>query len=509
MEEATPRAESVPRLEKELSQVQARLEELTQEENALAEGQSRLQEMSAKVGQMRADRERLNAEGQELRTRLELLEKTPEGARCPLCDSELGEAGFQHLQESHQTQIEEKRALYREVQRQLQALEGEQKALQRDLTQREASLRAEQRKAQARQGGLERQIEDANRAAKELGEGRQRLQGLEKAVADGEFASDDRARLATLEREIASLGYEPQHIEETRRLVEEARLFEGRHHRLEEARERLPQERRSLETVERAAQRIEQELTSLVEKAAQLSETESELSRQEEVFQRVEERVRGLDEEERDLSNKEAVLNNQLRRITQYEQEMHSLRRRSRTLGDEVDAYRELAQAFGRRGVQAVLIESVLPELEREADGLLGSMTENRMHLKLESLRELRSRRGDSVETLDIKISDELGTRNYEMYSGGEAFRVNLALRIALSRVLAQRQGAPLPTLFIDEGFGTQDAVGRERIIEVIGAIEHLFQKIIVITHLDEVKEAFPVRIEVQKTERGSTFAVT
>jgi exonuclease SbcC len=92
------------------------------------------------------------------------------------------------------------------------------------------------------------------------------------------------------------------------------------------------------------------------------------------------------------------------------------------------------------------------------------------------------------------------------MYSGGEAFRVNLALRIALSKVLAQRMGAPLPTLFIDEGFGTQDAAGRERILDVIGAIQDDFDKIIVVTHLDELKDMFPVRIEVQKDGNGSTF---
>ena len=63
---------------------------------------------------------------------------------------------------------------------------------------------------------------------------------------------------------------------------------------------------------------------------------------------------------------------------------------------------------------------------------------------------------GDVIsETLDIRISDEVGTRDYEMYSGGEAFRVDLALRIALARLLAERAGATLPTLIIDEGFAT------------------------------------------------------
>jgi exonuclease SbcC len=66
-----------------------------------------------------------------------------------------------------------------------------------------------------------------------------------------------------------------------------------------------------------------------------------------------------------------------------------------------------------------------------------------------------------------------------------------------------------LPTLFIDEGFGTQDAVGRERILDVISAIGGDFEKVLVITHLDDLREAFSVRIEVQKDESGSTFWLT
>ena len=174
----------------------------------------------------------------------------------------------------------------------------------------------------------------------------------------------------------------------------------------------------------------------------------------------------------------------------------------------EKGVYDQLSVAFGKGGIQALLIEQALPELEAQANELLGRITEHRMSLKLETQRESRTG-GDPRETLDIKISDELGTRSYEMYSGGEAFRINFALRIALSKLLAHRSGAPLPTLFIDEGFGTQDASGRDRLIEAIRAIESDFQKIIVITHIEELKEAFPVRIEVSKTSQGSAFWMT
>ena len=134
-------------------------------------------------------------------------------------------------------------------------------------------------------------------------------------------------------------------------------------------------------------------------------------------------------------------------------------------------------------------------------------MTDHRMHVSLNTIKETKA--GDVRETLDIFISDELGTRNYEMFSGGEAFRIDLALRIAISKALVMRKGLPsLSILIIDEGFGTQDAIGKELIVDVLTSIEDDFDKIFVITHLEDLKELFPSRVEVAKTENGSTFSI-
>ena len=173
----------------------------------------------------------------------------------------------------------------------------------------------------------------------------------------------------------------------------------------------------------------------------------------------------------------------------------------------EEKIYKELAQAFGKKGIQALLIEMALPEIEVEANQLLGRMTDNRMHVKIETQRE--TKKGDVLETLDINISDELGIRNYEMFSGGEAFRINFAIRIALSKLLARRAGAPLPTLVIDEGFGTQDSAGIEKIKEAINSIQDDFDKILVITHIEELRDAFPTRINVVKTAQGSNLSMS
>jgi len=173
---------------------------------------------------------------------------------------------------------------------------------------------------------------------------------------------------------------------------------------------------------------------------------------------------------------------------------------------DEKGIYEELRLAFGQKGVPAMIIEAAIPEIEDEANALLTRITSGRMHLRFDTQRE--TVKGDTVETLEIKIADELGTRPYENYSGGEQFRVNFAVRIALSKLLARRAGAQLQTLVVDEGFGALDSTGRDKLVEAINVVQDDFQRILVITHLDELKDAFPARIEITKTGNGSQIEV-
>ena len=175
-------------------------------------------------------------------------------------------------------------------------------------------------------------------------------------------------------------------------------------------------------------------------------------------------------------------------------------------LAKEQGMFEELREAFGKRGVPAMIIEAAVPEIENKANELLQRMTAGRMNVRFETQRETQA--GDVRETLDIKISDELGTRPYENYSGGEQFRVNFAIRIALSQLLARRAGAQLQTLIVDEGFGSQDAQGREKLVAAINSIADDFRLILVITHIDELKDAFPAQITVTKTGEGSVVEV-
>lgn len=175
-------------------------------------------------------------------------------------------------------------------------------------------------------------------------------------------------------------------------------------------------------------------------------------------------------------------------------------------LTQEADEFQIIATALGKNGIQALLIEDAIPEIEQEANELLGKLTDNQAHIFIESLRDLKS--GGTRETLDIKISDAAGIRPYELFSGGEAFRIDFALRIAISKLLARRAGTSLQTLIIDEGFGSQDDEGLSHIMDAIYKIQDDFKKVIIVSHLPRLKDQFPVHFCVQKGPQGSQVNV-
>jgi exonuclease SbcC len=197
------------------------------------------------------------------------------------------------------------------------------------------------------------------------------------------------------------------------------------------------------------------------------------------------------------LSSRSHALSDELTRLAARLKEMTLLR-------EEMDDYAYLVEVFGKKGIQAVIIENAIPEIENEANRILSRLTDNKMHIAL--ITQTKTKSGTMAETLDLVIGDEVGTRSYELYSGGEAFKVNFALRIALSRLLARRAGAKLETLIIDEGFGSQDDGSRERLVKAIRLIQTDFSRVLVITHIADVREMFPVQIQVTKNNGISTF---
>jgi exonuclease SbcC len=90
--------------------------------------------------------------------------------------------------------------------------------------------------------------------------------------------------------------------------------------------------------------------------------------------------------------------------------------------------------------------------------------------------------------------------------SGGETFYTSLALALGLADVVrAEAGGADLDTLFIDEGFGTLDPETLSQVMDVIDDLRDGGRVVGVVSHVAELKERIPERLEVRRLADGSS----
>lgn len=520
------------RLEQEMELLQEQEKVISEQSSAVSElnaqistAQRSLEEAGARVAQrtqlenerntaretqaaMKVENETLKSEMNQLKERIDAL-NSAQGATCPLCGQELSEAHRKSTLKQLEEEGKQKGDRYR----------FNQKAFT-DLAQEITNYELQVTKLAPAENERIRFSSEISQLTERLGNlqftsnewetsGKKRLKEVENILESEKYAIEEHKQLAKIDKELSKLGYDAAAHDELRDRENELRSIEEDFSNLKSAKEVSKQIEGEIRNLEAEIQERKKEIESLNKdyETAQLN------------FVRAEAQAPNLDAAERELfrlresENKARselggakqrvdVLSTQRARRAEFEKEREHLQQR-------VVQHKTLERAFGKDGVPALLIEQALPQIEEKANDLLDRLSDGQMSIRFVTQAEYKDKKRDDLrETLEIQISDSAGLRAYEMYSGGEAFRVNFAIRLALSEILAQRKGARLQTLVIDEGFGSQDELGRQRLVEAINLVKDDFAKILVITHLDELKDAFPTRIEVEKTERGSMVTV-
>ena len=493
-------------IRKDLERTQLQLHRPSELEEVLREKKQNSQQLQVQLHYLESSTAQLEREIAEIEEKTRLL-LTQREAKCPLCETELGadrlkliEIKYSADRQGKSDSLKSNRAALLRTKKELESLENE-------VFQLETKINQDRATAQGRAGILSQQVAEAEEAGIRLTEEREKLAEIEESLAKKDFAISEQVALADIKRELAKLNYDSEQHKQVGSRLGELEQYEADKRRLEEADKGYSQTREDLSNAEKASQELRQSMEFDNQKRQSLAEGLSLLPRIMDDLVRAEAEYQTLIAKQKQVEEAVWAIKEKLRQCTELEKKKAEKQIMWDQASQQEEVYRELAEAFGRKGIQALLIETALPEIEVEANKLLARMTDNRMHAKIETQRP--TKKGDMVETLDINISDELGTRNYEMFSGGEAFRINFAIRIALSKLLARRAGAPLPTLIIDEGFGTQDSDGIEKLKEAINSIQDDFDKILVITHIEELKDAFPTRIEVVKTAEGSMLRLS
>jgi DNA repair protein SbcC/Rad50 len=140
------------------------------------------------------------------------------------------------------------------------------------------------------------------------------------------------------------------------------------------------------------------------------------------------------------------------------------------------------------------LISRIRPKLSEITGNLLTDLTEGKYTgVELD-------------EEYNIWIFDGNIKYPIQRFSGGEADVANLCLRLAISQMIAESSGIETGFLILDEIFGSQDAHRKGSIIEALNRLSKQFRQIIIITHIEDIKDTLENLIEVTEDEEGASY---
>jgi len=500
--------ELIPELSQKQKELQTQLESI---EAFLSEKESvneSLRNITEIIVEKRAENQQLDAQMRDLKKRITELQAAQVGTPCPFCGRELDEEHTLTYLQSMQLDGKKLGDRYRINSEELKKLNEEKDALNRKLS--------EIQNAEKKHLELSRLLAPISAEIKKIQENEpyrqklsDRLNEIQKLLETESFCAEERQRLSVLDEQAKALGYNPAAHEQCREKESELAQSENRWQEVQQAKAALQPIQREIIDLTNQIAADEKELKQIEGSVEQQKAALDEFSANLPDLQKAKKEFDTVQAETNRIRLEKGAAEQLVSVLESLKKQKQEVIREREEANLQISQLKYLEKAFSKNGIPAILIDQALPEIEEHANLILGKLTDERMSVRFSTQKEYKDKnREDKIETLAIFISDETGSREYELFSGGEAFRINFAIRLALSHILTKRAGARLQMLVIDEGFGSQDEEGRQRLIEAIIAVQDDYKKILVITHLDELKDAFPSRIEVEKTPDGSRVNV-
>ena len=502
-----PLVDGIPKLLREINLANTALQNLEIEFSETEHLLNKANAMSEKVTILQISNKTLLTQMSDSRNRFDMINHAE--ATCPLCLQSLSTGNKQHIRDGLQSEGKTSKIEYESNLKKIQALTDRKNEIITQNELQQTILVRKRTETEKIQYDLMNQLGKSEDSSIELSSLKLNLVQMEEELNSERFCSEELNRLKILDSKLKKLEDTEKNHSHLESKLESLSPYLELHAQLQGSRDRLLSVTQSVEDTKsiREARQLQTETWKL-----ELVRIEKILTEEWDFDQKInliQSKIKKVKGQSLNAVTMREQARYQIEQIVKAEEDIKSMELEIFKTNEDVQLYEELASAFGRNGIQALMIERAVPMLENTAKELLARLSDNKMTIKLE-LKEGRIDRATGLpsEELNITISDEQGTRSYETFSGGETFRIDFAIRIAMSKLLASRSGSPLPILFIDEGFGSQDTIGQGRLIEVIQSISEDFEKIIVITHIDSMKENFDQQIEISKTEYGSVFTL-
>ncbi len=461
-EQAAKEMSALPDIESSLATVEANLNE-TRELISSISAQARVAESEAA---------RLRTEIRTSKIKAEEISKLGEDSNCPTCQRRMG-AQYTDLLRRYQEEqkaLEDGASLQDEVRKGLMEQRSRSEQRKEVLEARRSKLLSQSR--------LRASLEErARKARQSLVITQDRVDSLRKGLdVLGPVDYDARAH-ETARRRAAEL--EPSHLELNRALAKMERLPLAQ----DEKARMLTAVGNEEETLRAASQ--ERRALGFDMKALLQKKKEHEEARENE--ERLAHEIIRAEGEQRRLSS-------EIDSLRRRAEELEGLRTKHSALTRELETLSRLSQVM--RGFKENVISRIVPTLSDVSSDLLSQLTEGKYGgMRLD-------------ENYQMWLYDQGGEFRLERFSGGEVDLANLCLRLAISRMIMERSGNQMNFLVLDEIFGSQDQLRKRSILETLGQLQKQFRQILLITHIEDVKDNVSAVLRIQEKEDGSSTAV-
>jgi DNA repair protein SbcC/Rad50 len=287
-------------------------------------------------------------------------------------------------------------------------------------------------------------------------------------------------------------GYDAARHETLRSEIERLTPLDARAARLGAQLERMPQiERERALAVERL-ETIRQRLTLLQERRDQTTIPEAGHEALRTDYERATAEAHAAELALVQARGEETSAHTALERAHGVAAELASRQRMLGELTQRKLLHDELDRAF--TDLRTDLNFQLRPELSELASGFLSDLTDGRYgELELD----------DSYNI--VVLEDGLPK---PVISGGEEDLANLVLRLAISQMIAERAGQPFSLLILDEIFGSLDEARRANVLELLRRLQGRFEQVILITHIEQVREGVDRVISVRYDEETGCSVV-
>jgi len=471
LREGRSRVENAPAMEEQL------VVELEQKRHRLEEIQGKLELRRTEWVRDRQEAEtRRNAlRGQytELREQKDRLKAAGEEGKCPTCSRPLGDH-YHRVMDFLETQLEAVSADGLYFRQRLEQLES----MPEDIV----ALDEERRQAMQEASALERKLARTQVAVGQL-------EQMARDLAQKE------ARYEALTAELAALpgGYDRERHHALEAQFEHLAALSTQANRLTTQVEREPALRRELESAQRAIAAAQAKQQGISARLGTIAHSEAEFTALGEAHARATSAVQSASVQVLNAEAEARLATSDRDRVVTAQRDLAERRERLEQLEADKRLHDELYRAYS--DLRTDLNYQMRPEISELASAFLATLT------------DARYSEFDLDEKYRISILED-GVP-LQVISGGEEDLANLVLRLAISQMIAERSGQPFSLLILDEVFGSLDEVRRQNVVGLLRALRDRFDQVIVITHIDDVRDGLDQVFVIANDEKSGASIVT